>query len=116
MPVHSIVFALFGVLLAALALPLVLRRVPPNPLYGLRVPATFRDESVWYDANAASGRDLLVLAAVIFLTALVLPATGIGDWGVPIAWIMIAGVGAILVAILGWRRANRMLRERRSTS
>ena len=116
MPVHSIVFALFGVLLVALALPLVLRRVPPNPLYGLRVPATFRDESVWYDANAASGRDLLAYAAVIFLVALLLPAAGWDEEAIAIAWIVIAGVGAILVAILGWRRANRMLRERRSTS
>ena len=115
-PLHSIVFASFGVVLAALALPLVLRRIPPNPLYGLRVPATFRDESVWYDANAASGRDMLVLAAVIFLVALVLPFAGLGDWALPIAWIVTAGVGAILVAILGWRRANRMLRERQGRS
>jgi hypothetical protein len=53
---------LFGALVViALALPLMQRRVPPNGLYGLRVSATLSDEWVWYEANAASGRDLLKL-------------------------------------------------------
>jgi hypothetical protein len=113
LPVHSYIFGLFGLVVALLAIPLLLRRVPPNPLYGLRVPATFRDEGVWYDANAASARDLLAYAVVIFLAAFLLPAAGVGERATAFAWIAVAGVGAILVAAIGWRRANRMLRERR---
>ncbi len=115
MPIPSLVFALFGLIIALLAVPLVLRRVPPNPLYGLRVPATFRDESVWYDANAASGRDLLVLGAVVFVAALVVPLIDRNPWVLQIAWIALALGGSIVIAILGWRRANRMLRERTQT-
>ena len=29
-----------GLVLVAISLPLLLRRIPPNPFYGLRVPAT----------------------------------------------------------------------------
>ena len=54
MVVLAVVFALTGLLLAGLAVPLMRRRVPPNGLYGLRVAATFADEEVWYEANARS--------------------------------------------------------------
>lgn len=112
MPIPSLVFALFGLIVALLAIPLILRRVPPNPLYGLRVPATFRDEQVWYDANAASGRDLIVLGAVAIAAAFIVPVISTNPWVLQLAWIATAAGGAIVVAILGWRRANRMFRER----
>ena len=35
-----------GLVFVAIAIPLIRRRIPPNRLYGLRVPATFVDE--WY--------------------------------------------------------------------
>jgi len=54
-----------SLVMISIAIPLLLRRVPPNALYGLRVPATFADEWVWYEANARSGRDLLALGAVL---------------------------------------------------
>jgi uncharacterized membrane protein len=115
MPTPSVFFAVLGAVLAVLAVPLMLRRVPPNPLYGLRVPATFRDAQVWYDANAASGRDLLVLGIVLIVSAYVVPAIITSDMTRMILWQVILVGGAIAVAIIGWRRANRMLRERSHT-
>jgi uncharacterized membrane protein len=104
-----------GALVTLLAVPLMLRRVPPNALYGLRVPATFRDDGVWYDANAASGRDLFVLGIVILIAAFVVPALGARDMTEAIVWTCITTVGAIVVGGIGWRRANRMFRERHHT-
>lgn len=52
-----------GVLLIMGGIPLYLRRVPPNPLYGVRLRAT-RDERIWYEINARAGRDLVVIGAV----------------------------------------------------
>jgi len=52
-----------GVLLMVAGIPLYLRRIPPNPLYGVRLRAT-RDERIWYEINARAGRDLIVLGAV----------------------------------------------------
>src|SRR5207302_8963817 len=65
-----LVFAGAGLLFIALAIPLIRRRVKPNALYGLRVPATFADEWVWYEANAKSGRDLLIVGILQFVTAI----------------------------------------------
>ena len=105
-------FPLFGVLLVALGWPMAARRVRPNRWYGLRVPATFADERVWYDANAVAGRDMMLLGVTIVLVALGLPLfvnlplpvyTGICSG--------ILGVGAIIMTVRSWLLANRLLRE-----
>ena len=62
-------FGITGLLLIVTAVPLILKRVPPNRFYGLRVPPTGRSETVWYEANRRSGWDLLVLGALILSAA-----------------------------------------------
>ena len=101
-----------GFLFVVLSLPLIARRVPPNALYGLRVPATFADEEVWYEANARSGRDMLRLGVALIVLALVLPLTGIALGVYALVWAAVSVVGALLMAVVGWRRANRLLRSR----
>lgn len=100
-----------GLLLVAIAIPLMRRRIPPNWLYGLRVPASFADESVWYEANAKSGRDLLCFGMLLAILPVGLSFSGLGATA-HIAWALIAVSGAIALAIVGWRRANLLLRKR----
>ncbi len=109
---NSWIFAGTGALIMAIAVPLMRRRVPPNGVYGMRVPATFKDEQVWYDANAACGRDLFAFGALLVLLAFAPPAFGMGSPSLEITWALVTCVGALWVAGVGWRRANRMLRER----
>ena len=69
MPAHLTSFiTVIGlqILLAIVALPLALRLIPRNWVYGFRTRATLADEAVWYDVNAYFGRGLL-LASVIGL-------------------------------------------------
>lgn len=107
-------FVAAGVLLMVLAVPLIKRRVRPNPIYGLRVPATYADEWVWYEANARSGRDLFVLGALITVASLVLSATGaFSDQAFAMIFGLAIAAGAVFCAVIGWRRANRLLREKR---
>lgn len=64
----SIVNYLFlGFLFMALSMPLIRRRVKPNPWYGFRTRKTLSDERIWYAANEFSGR---LMFAAGFLTAL----------------------------------------------
>jgi uncharacterized membrane protein len=49
-----------GLLLALLSIPLIQRRIPPNGLYGFRVPKTMDNPGIWYDANAYAGKWLLL--------------------------------------------------------
>jgi uncharacterized membrane protein len=97
-----------GILLILLSIPLVLRRVPPNHLYGFRVPATHRDRSVWYDVNAAAGWEFILLGTIMVTLELALPRAALNQTLRPIA---IAGLA--LIMIVNWRLANRLERERR---
>lgn len=66
------VHAGFGVLLFLFSVPLILRRVPMNCGYGIRVPQAFLSEGCWYDINAYGGKWLagygLLLALFAVLT------------------------------------------------
>lgn len=101
------------VLLMALAVPLIRRRVPPNAWYGVRVAATFADREVWYETNARAGRDLFVAGALHLALLLVLMLAP----GVPFEGRMAIAIGTITAAVLvvavrAWRHANRLLAER----
>jgi uncharacterized membrane protein len=109
----NLLLAGVGLLLALLAIPMLLRRVPPNPFYGLRVPSTYADEWVWYEANALAGRDMVALGVLLFVLALVLPVFGLTGGTPPLVWTAVAAVGALVMTMVAWRRANRLLRERR---
>ena len=65
MNLHVLLPAGTGIVLILIALPLLFRRIGPNGIYGLRIPATFADEWVWYEANAKSARDMCVLGVVL---------------------------------------------------
>ncbi len=55
-------FTILGLSLGLIlvALPLALRKVGPNVVYGYRTRATLASEDVWYDANAYFGSRLIV--------------------------------------------------------
>ncbi|HXG58919.1 MAG TPA: SdpI family protein [Thermoanaerobaculia bacterium] len=111
----TITFVAAGVLLIVVAIPMALRRVPPNGLYGLRVPATFASERVWYEANARSGRDLLCAGAgqiVLAVGLRAVPAIREGAYALINGGIMV--VALLVLTVVGWRRANRLLAEERS--
>jgi hypothetical protein len=116
MPAAEIVYPCLGLLLSLLGWPLAARRIARNRWYGLRVPATFADTQVWYDANALAGRDMVILGAVVFVVALALPRTmNVTETAYTAACAGILGTGSLLLAIRGWRAANRLLRQRRLT-
>lgn len=107
-------FVAVGLLFCAFAIPLMRRRVPPNGLYGLRVRATFADDDVWYEANARSGRDFFVFGLAQIVLALALPfvVPEITDEAYDTANTAFGLLGVLWVAVIGIRRANRLLRER----
>lgn len=112
-----VIFTALGLLYVVLGIPLMRRRIAQNPWYGLRVPATFKDEWVWYEANAATGRDFVVLGATQAAIALLLPLlVDPADVRYVVVNVAVTLVGAVTVAAIGWSRANRLLRERSRTT
>ena len=54
-------YAFGGTLLAGLSVPLILNKIPPNGLYGFRVPSTLENPGLWYKINAFAGRRFMVV-------------------------------------------------------
>ncbi len=70
----SIFFVLEGLLFIVLSIPLINRRIKPNPWYGFRTPKTRRSPDIWYPANVYMGKQLHKAGAIIAVAAIVMPA------------------------------------------
>lgn len=55
------------VLLIILSIPLILEKVKPNHIYGVRLKTTFSNDETWYKTNKFFGWFLLVFGFAIFL-------------------------------------------------
>jgi uncharacterized membrane protein len=113
----QLLFPAVGVLFALLGWPLAARRIGPNRWYGLRVPATFADRQVWFDANALTGRDMIGLGVTVAVVSLLLPRI------VPLPepvysgiCAAVLGLGAVVLTVRGWRAANRLQQARRNAA
>jgi hypothetical protein len=95
-----------GPVLILLSIPLVFRWVPRNRLYGFRVGATLRHDVVWYDVNAHSARQMLILGAVMVALEFVLPVALRNQ-----LLSALAVIGLVAITVINWRRANRLAGE-----
>jgi uncharacterized membrane protein len=77
-------------LIIVLSIPMILRKVPRNSLYGFRTAYTLSSDEVWYRANKISGTALLI-AGVFWL---------IIGYAVP-AWMGATAQAFLLVQLLG---------------
>lgn len=109
------VYLTFSVLLVALGVPLALGKVPPNPLYGFRTPATQNDPELWYPVNARTGLDLIGSGLVLGFVAWLLPRfvqmandTYMAVWttGIVIALLFVFLRGAMLLRKLQAERGE----------
>ena len=60
----------------AVAIPLIMRKVPPNWWYGFRTRKTLSNRDIWYEANYLGGVNMvvggvaaLIINAAVYLTA-----------------------------------------------
>lgn len=106
-------FVAVGLVVAALAVPLMAGKVRQNSLYGLRIPATMKDPIVWYEANRVAGRYLgavgVLTVALALLMHVVVGAPSPLTAGVCAAWLL---VGVVVATVKSVRLANRLTRLR----
>ncbi len=103
------VYFLGGLLLTILALPLIFRKIKPNPFYGFRVAKTFSDPVVWYAANHYAGRQLFFSGLLIMIFSLglyLIPGLTLDNY----AWACLAAtLGCLGLALfLSFRYLNRI--------
>ena len=71
MIILMMLFLFSGLLLAALSIPMIMGKIPPNGLYGFRVKETMDNPEIWYTVNVYSGKWLLAASLVQALAAVV---------------------------------------------
>lgn len=94
-----------GLLILALSIPLILRRIPPNAVYGIRTRASFASESDWYRINQIGGRYLSIASSLIILSGVIgffLPASLLDPYSIA------AAVVSILAVLVPCIRLSRM--------
>jgi uncharacterized membrane protein len=55
-----------------IAIPLIMRKVPRNVIYGFRIKATLQNDFVWYEANAYFGKLFIISSLVSALLIILL--------------------------------------------
>ncbi len=65
----TFMFAIGGVLLILIAIPLYLEKIPPNGLYRFRVRKTMEHPETWYPVNKYSSRWFIATEILTVLTA-----------------------------------------------
>ncbi len=69
MTILMTIYIVGGLLLILLSIPLILRRIPPNPIYGFRVQWTMEDPELWYSVNAYTAKWFVFVGACSILGA-----------------------------------------------
>lgn len=103
-----------GVLMVVVAIPLWLRRVPPNRIYGARFSATLSDPYVWYEINALAGRELALIGAVY---ALLIAGIALRPgWNNAAALLIVTGLWVVALLIVTVHLASAANRLRAAQS
>ena len=105
MSVTSIFLIACGVI-AAVSIPLILRIVPPNRLYGFRTQQTLSNRELWFRANHFAGWALLIAAGVSAALVSLFPDRLPGDSAFGIAAFLVPLLIAVVVSFIYVRRTN----------
>ena len=103
------IYAGGGLLLALLSLPLIARKIKPNPYYGFRVSATMENPEIWYTVNQYFAKRQLAVALIEIASA-----TGLYYWpGIKVDAYALSVLGVLVVTfsiaiIQGWRHIKKL--------
>ncbi len=72
MDILTILFAITGCVGILIAIPLIMRWIGPNYVYGVRTRKTLSNPALWYDSNEYFGRLFFISGIVITVGAVTL--------------------------------------------
>ena len=99
----ALIHLLVAVLVIALSVPLIKRKVSRNPFYGIRTPEAFKSEQRWLEINEYGGRLILrwgIVIAAVAATGLALPRPYWLMYAFGALAIILGGLGIVAALIL----------------
>lgn len=104
--------AIVGIVLAVLSIPFLWDLIPRNHFYGFRVPATLRDDRIWYAINRWAAKRAIAIGATLASAAWLFQPIGLNNRAGRIA-LSVAMIAALAIfTIRGWIEASRMARHK----
>jgi hypothetical protein len=111
-----VISGLFAVLCFGLGLPLALRKVPRNYVYGFRLNRyVMENDDIWFEVNSAGGWEL-VAASPVLLAIAVIAAFYIGNVRIQsdlmFVLMFLTIAGAALMILKTFRLSHRLAEEK----
>ena len=101
-------------LLAVLSIPFLWGLVPRNRFYGFRIPATLRDDRVWYIMNRRVAREMIVAGFALAFSAAMFDRVGL-DTAFGRTLLSIVTLMAVTgIMMRAWIAANRLARQKQA--
>ena len=94
-------------LIAAASVPLVLRLVPRNPVYGVPTERALADEKTWFRVSAFAGKAMLIACGFAALLLLMYQGTWLRSGWAQFFAVIIPIVAAIIATLVYERRTTR---------
>jgi uncharacterized membrane protein len=91
-------------LIAAASVPLMLKFVPPNPIYGVRTEKALESQEIWYEVNRFGGRALLAASAVSALLLMMYSGTLLKPWWAQLLAFVVPVVAAVVATLVYERK------------
>lgn len=96
----NIALIIVCVLIAVVAVPLLLKLIPPNPIYGVNTRHTRDSDTMWFEVNRFAGAAFLVAAG---LAAIILMSISGRSWWVQVLVFLVL-IGIAVGATLWFER------------
>ena len=104
----SIGFLVGAGFIALVSIPLILKVIPRNSVYGFRTPSTLSSDEIWFPANYFAGWALFIAAAVGAMLLLAVPGSARPNAGYDAALFSIPLVVALAASFIYLRHINRL--------
>ena len=107
MSLTAVLTLVSGLLIFAVSVPLIRRKVPRNPYYGFRVAAAFVSEERWYAINEYSGRLLAkwsILPVVTGIVGFFLPRRWFVEYSSAAAFLLVCTTAIPILRTFRWIR------------
>jgi len=99
----AITHGILALIIIAISLPLIRRKIGRNSWYGIRIPEAFKSEERWLEINHYGGRLLLawgVAIAIVSGLGLPLEKKYWPAYGVGLILVLLGGLGIVVALIL----------------
>ena len=96
-----------NVIYSLVSVPLILRKVPRNRVYGYRTRTTLANDLLWYEANAYFGLRFLIGS---ILSACIAVALNLWRWILPATYLKVSILLLVAPAIISWLLTERYIR------